>query len=144
MFMKNKSMDSHGFTLIEIIASIAILGMVIAALLPIFPQIFSWTKSTENQLTASHLLGQVAADLQDLDIHTIAVCPNAEQISAVALGEYATYQLNNKTYNVHVDVCQTSEEKKYGLIRAHFVIEADGKKSESFTYIRGEQNNAAH
>lgn len=130
-------MNSRGFTLIEIIASITILGVVIVALLPIFPQIFSWTKMTEDELGSSNLLGQVAEDIREIVIdEQLPICP-----SAVSLENIAPYpESEGYPYSVDVAVCQSEEEATLGLTRARIQILKDGKKiSESYTYITGKE-----
>lgn len=118
MYTKFKKINSNGFTLIEIIASIAILGMVIAVFLPIFPQIMSWTEKTDDELVASNLLSQVANDIKDINVEgTAETCPNNSQIPAELLGESSNYEINENTYSIDVRVCQSAEEEKLGLHR---------------------------
>ncbi|MBD1223924.1 type II secretion system protein [Virgibacillus halodenitrificans] len=140
MYTKFKQMNSSGFTLIEIIAAITILGIVIAVMLPIFPQIFSWSNMTEDELSSSNLLGQVAHDIKELNIEQLPSCPSTK-----SLGEFGTYkasyELNNTTYTARVGVCQSENESALGLTRANIQIFQGGKKiSESYTYITGEDS----
>ncbi|SET45090.1 prepilin-type N-terminal cleavage/methylation domain-containing protein [Oceanobacillus limi] len=71
MLIKKWIVNRDGFTLIEIIASIALLSMVIAIFLPIFPQIINWTNQSEGQLKSGNLMDQVIFDLENhSNIHT--------------------------------------------------------------------------
>ncbi|MYL57949.1 prepilin-type N-terminal cleavage/methylation domain-containing protein [Virgibacillus halodenitrificans] len=140
MYTKFKQMNSSGFTLIEIIASITILGVVIAALLPIFPQIFSWTKMTEDELSSSNLLGKVAQDIEDeglVSVEQLPTCPTTESLENFAKNTPS----KEGPYSVDVAVCQSEEEVALDLIRAHIQILQGGKKiSESYTYITGDDS----
>ncbi|WP_106496912.1 type II secretion system protein [Lentibacillus sp. Marseille-P4043] len=133
--------SNSGFTLIEIIASIAILGMVIAVFLPIFPQIMKWTVNTDNELVASNLLGQVAYDVKNASIidqktGTISICPTYSSIKKSSLGNLSSYTLNDNDYSVKLHICK---EKDVDLYRTNIQIyTATNKKvSESYTYISG-------
>ena len=132
MYSKIKKMNSGGFTLVEIIASIAILGLVIVAVLPFFPQIMSWTKSTEDQLVTSNLLSQVAYDLKnDSNLGTL-------EEGNLVLAEKYKYTINEIVYIPEVVLSQSDEEQALNLFRAHIEI------SSSNTYIylvnQGEDN----
>ncbi|MUK86850.1 prepilin-type N-terminal cleavage/methylation domain-containing protein [Ornithinibacillus sp. L9] len=134
--------NNNGFTLIEIIASIAILGMVIAVFLPIFPQIMQWSNNADDELVASNLLGQVTYDIKQLplvDSTTINSCPDMKTITGLdSLGESATYVLNNREYRIELNICQ---EIDVDLYRTNIRIYSPDHKlvSESYTYI-GESN----
>lgn len=132
----------NGFTLIEIIASIAILSMVIAVLLPIFPQIISWNEKTERNLVAGNLLNQAISDIKQDDEMILANMDvtNCSNPSTVTTG-LPSYTVNNVNYSVQVNVCQTNEEKDLGLYRANIMVStADGLQSESYTYLQGDTN----
>lgn len=130
--MYNKNFDNtSGFTLIEIIASIALLALVITLLLPIFPQILQWTNKTENELTASNLIGQVAHDASSGGFSTTLKC--GEDMEKVMS---KNYRINEKDYNGIVYICKENEVVLY---RAHLKVYSDGDLvSESFTYIEGD------
>lgn len=132
MYSKINKMNSGGFTLVEIIASIAILGLVIVVVLPFFPQIMSWTKSTEDQLVASNLLSQVAYDLKnDSNLGTL-------EEGILALDEEYKYTINEIVYNPKVELTQTDEERALKLFRVHIEI----LSSDTYIYLsdQGDQN----
>lgn len=62
--MNEKKNAQAGFTLIEIITSIAVLVLVLIAFLPIFPQTMTWTQTAERELISGNLLGRVAQDVK--------------------------------------------------------------------------------
>lgn len=134
---KNKK---NGFTLIEIIASIAILGMVIAVFLPIFPQIMSWSNKTEQNLVAGNLLEQAIYDIkenQSIKLNgSIPNCPSSELVAT----NIGPYEVNNITYSVLLNVCQDKyKEEELGLYRANVKITtSEGVQSESYTYLHGD------
>ncbi|SEQ10904.1 prepilin-type N-terminal cleavage/methylation domain-containing protein [Virgibacillus subterraneus] len=138
MYTRFKKINSSGFTLVEIIASIAILGMVIAVLLPIFPQIMSWTQKTDEELVASNLLSEVANETEKVDVaslfgENIIGCENGSS-EDVFLKDY---QLNSENYEARINIC---EEYDVSLYRTHIKIYANDDRlvSESYTYILGD------
>ncbi|WP_165767874.1 type II secretion system protein [Virgibacillus indicus] len=151
MYTKIKKINSNGFTLIEIIASIAILGLVIAVFLPIFPQMMSWSKNADNELVASNLLSQVANDIKENEVifndikinlvedhHYNCERNQTYSIQRDALDTLPDYDLNKSSYDVAVEVCQSNEykEKELGLYRTHIKIQAGNpEKTISDTYF---------
>lgn len=125
--------NNQGFTLIEIIASIAILGMLIAILLPIFPQMISWTNQSSESLVATNLLDQVAYDMRHNDgIHL----SNIESLDL-------EYTVNDTVYIPKITLSQTNKERELGLYRTHIEIykSNDGKPlSDTYIYLLGEGN----
>ncbi len=112
--------------------------MVIAVLLPIFPQIMSWSQKTDDQLVASNLLSEVANDAKDTNVddlfgENIIKCENGST-EDIILKEY---QLNSEIYEAKLNVCK---EKDVNLYRTHIKIFSDDDKlaSESYTYIQGD------
>lgn len=125
--------NNQGFTLIEIIASIAILGMLIAILLPIFPQMISWTNQSSESLVATNLLDQVAYDMRHNDgIHL----SNIESLDL-------EYTVNDTVYIPKITLSQTNKERELGLYRTYIEIykSNDGKPlSDTYIYLLGEGN----
>lgn len=140
--------NSNGFTLIEIIASIAILGMVIAVFLPTFPQMMSWTKIADDELVASNLLGQVAYDIK-LDSETMdslksrsVIADNCSEKDLITydLGQNYDYQENGEIYYPKVTICQQQNEQvdevQLGLYRTRIQIYKENESNMlSDTYI---------
>ncbi|MUV36832.1 hypothetical protein JNUCC1_00636 [Lentibacillus sp. JNUCC-1] len=140
MRMPTSFSRENGFTLIEIITSIALLAMVVAVMLPIFPQIMTWSQQSEDQLTSSNLLGQVMNDVENIDLPNVPDCPGARTYGE--LGSFSTYQVDGRTYTVKLDVCR---ETDVSLNRAKIRIFApDGKRhSEKYTYIKAGADDEA-
>lgn len=138
MYTRFKKINSSGFTLVEIIASIAILGMVIAVLLPVFPQIMSWSQKTDDQLVASNLLSEVANEAEDINVidlfgENVIRCEDGSSEDVF----FRDYQLNSEKYEAKFNVCK---EKDVNLYRTHIKIYStdDRLASESYTYIQGD------
>ncbi|MFC4556687.1 type II secretion system protein [Virgibacillus kekensis] len=137
MFTRFRQLNSDGFTLIEIIASITILGIVVIAFLPIFPQISSWNGKTSDNLTASNLLSEVAEDVKDITVSElfqgdISDCPEY-QPDDVFFSNYLG------EYEARINVCN---EKEVNLYRTKInIYTPDGSLvSESYTYISGDRD----
>lgn len=129
--------NSKGFTLIEIIASIALLVMVIGTLLPFFPQIMSWTQTTDDELVASNLLPQVSSEVKNLDVH--AFFDNVQQCDTYQ-GEdvfYKEYTLNGINYKSMLNTCEEQEPDLYRT-KINILTESGKLVSESYTYISGD------
>ncbi|MEN1968219.1 type II secretion system protein [Lentibacillus sp. N15] len=125
----------NGFTLIEIIASIAILGVVVVAVLPIFPQILSWTNNVDDELIASNLLDQITYELtQSYANETAQETPSCSDNVSNAMQQAYTYQ--DDAYSAEMEMSQTEAEKQYGLYRIHINVYAAGQnKAVSDTYV---------
>jgi prepilin-type N-terminal cleavage/methylation domain-containing protein len=139
VYQKLKKLNSNGFTLIEIIASITLLGTIVAILLPVFPQIISWTQNSDDELVASNLLSQVAYDIKDIDINQSLPLPSCEGNKKQL--DNSTYrnanELNEKIYNIELFACK---EEGVNLYRTNIQIKKDGNiLSESYTYITGDE-----
>ncbi len=130
--------NDRGFTLIEIIASIALLALVIMVLLPIFPQIFKWTGKTENELTASNLVGQVAYAVKNDRVEDWYPIPVKECKGEAKGISYKTYTLNNINYQSTIGLCK---EASVNLYRAEIKVYGENNNliSESYTYIKSEE-----
>ncbi|WP_157724849.1 type II secretion system protein [Virgibacillus phasianinus] len=142
--------NNNGFTLIEIIASIAILGMVIVVLLPFFPQLADWTASTDNQLVASNLLNGAVHNVTNhedvlvnyLNSASVPACTaDAMQIPESILGNAVTYKVNGKQFSLALSVCQSTDEVNLGLYRTHIQLYSDTSPetmlSDTYIYLVG-------
>ncbi|WP_176555828.1 type II secretion system protein [Virgibacillus ndiopensis] len=135
MYSKKTKKNSHGFTLIEIIASIALLGLIAAVFLPILPQMMNWSTHTDNELVSSNLLSRVASEVKTVNITEFydAKINNCSQNE----GEdkfFKKYTLNNREYNATLSLCK---ENEVNLYRTHIKIYTTNETltSDSFTYI---------
>ncbi|MFD2627889.1 prepilin-type N-terminal cleavage/methylation domain-containing protein [Oceanobacillus kapialis] len=135
--------NNRGFTLIEIIASIALLALVVMLLLPIFPQIFHWTGKTEDELTASNLVGQVAYDLKNneqIDFANVDSCNGGNMGNKTPISEI--YEINEIKYQAFYQLCaeDSIELNKSQLYQARLLIYKENNNhdlvSESYTYVK--------
>ncbi|WP_067727537.1 type II secretion system protein [Oceanobacillus damuensis] len=139
MYNKDEIWNSKGFTLIEIIASIALLVMVIGTFLPFFPQIMSWTQTTDDELVASNLLPQVSSEVKNLDVNGHDLFDNVQQCDTYQREDifFKEYTLNGVNYKSMLNTC---EEKELDLYRTkiNILTESGELVSDSFTYISGD------
>lgn len=145
--MYNKNFDNNsGFTLIEIIASIALLALVITVLLPIFPQIFQWNGNTYKDLSASNLIGQVAYDLsRDSDVnkelvnYTDKVCKPETVYNELNEKEFTEYTVDKVDYISKYEIYCNEKVGSHNLNLFRTKIKVylgDTLISESFTYLK--------
>ncbi|WP_047985095.1 type II secretion system protein [Ornithinibacillus californiensis] len=137
MFHQNKNMNNNGFTLIEIIASIAILGMVIVILLPIFPQILTWNENVDDELVTSNLLGQAIYDVQNINQQEFW-----NEFYDAPLCEEGTVDIEadrflETSYQIQLKVCKEADVELY---RTNIHVTYKEKHSDTYTYIAGEDN----
>ncbi|WP_156291464.1 prepilin-type N-terminal cleavage/methylation domain-containing protein [Oceanobacillus salinisoli] len=137
MYPKWKKLNSNGFTLIEIIASIALLGTIIAVLLPFFPQMMSWSKQADDELIASNLIDQVVFEVKNKTI----ISDHAEYIKNCDLQNPTNisydYQFNGQEYQIQLNVC-IENENNVNLYRTKiqiFTNDGGRKLSETYTYV---------
>ncbi|MFS0673076.1 type II secretion system protein [Ornithinibacillus sp. 179-J 7C1 HS] len=139
MNRRSHLLSSNGFTLVEIIASITILGIVVAILLPIFPQIIGWTSSADNQLRGSNLLDQAAFDIKNSNILSTLDqsndCPNMS--NPINLSDTFTYMDN---YYPVISLCK---ETGTNLYQTHIEIYDEENKmlSDTYIYLNGDRND---
>ncbi|WP_068674680.1 prepilin-type N-terminal cleavage/methylation domain-containing protein [Oceanobacillus sp. Castelsardo] len=140
MYLKFKKINSKGFTLIEIIASITILSIIVLVLMPFFPQMMSWNQNTEDELIASNLLSQVAYEIQEKEADSLfgskvnkKTCDNENYTTMVS------YPTKNSLFSAELKACREDVD----LYRTEIIIyNSKGEPiSKSFTYISGDQND---
>lgn len=130
LYNKKNKMDSGGFTLIEVIASLAILGIIVVAFLPFFPQIMGWSKTTEDQLTESNYLDEVVYLLKDANDDEEIVLEAPKKLE---LSKGFSRTINNESYLPEINLLkQTDEEIKLNLFRAHIIL----GEQETFVYLK--------
>ncbi|MFC3040118.1 type II secretion system protein [Virgibacillus xinjiangensis] len=152
MYTRLSKLGNAGFTLIEIIAAVSLLAMVVAALLPIFPQIMSWSSQTGDELISGNLLDKAAHDLKHWDESGVelelagleAICPEEQEFHSLK-----EYELNGKTFVLDAGICEevvtaegaeASMNPSGSLYRVNIRILSEGETtSESYTYIRGNE-----
>lgn len=119
--------NSQGFTLVELVASITLLGLIVVTLLPFFPQMLKWSKVTEDQLVTDHLLSKVAYDLKnDTELGVL-------QNGSLHLDDDRyEYLVDDATYKPIVKLTQTKQEKDLALFRAHISI----ANKDTYIYLK--------
>ncbi|WP_010651157.1 prepilin-type N-terminal cleavage/methylation domain-containing protein [Oceanobacillus massiliensis] len=140
-------MSDRGFTLIEIIASIAILAIVIGSLVPFFPQVMAWTDVTEDELVSSNLVTNVSNNLQDealnseilsyIDSNSILDCRNGyTSIPSIYLEGFSsnTFTDDGPELTLALDVCDEDNLKLYRT-KINIVNSKNRSISEAFTYM---------
>jgi len=142
--MRDKANNPDGgFTLVEIIASIVLLGLVISVFMAIFPQMINWSNSAEKELVSSNLTAKVANDIyegdyqQDLNAiySNLTKELNGSKECKLGSGEYKPIQtsdglqtkdftenVNNIVYTIQMEACVKYDEYKDSLMRVHFTI----------------------
>lgn len=128
--------NEQGFTLIEVIAAMAILVLVLMAFLPVFPQTLAWAKSAESELVAGQLLGRVAHDIR----------MNPEPLDLVSIGETGeqVYRSEDGSLDAYPPYAQPVEltvrfdaAASMYLVKIE-VLDASGHtESDSYVYIGG-------
>lgn len=142
--MKNRKKNSLGFTLVEVVVSITLLVIVAAILLPMFPQVFSWSTKAEEQLTSSHLLDQYIFDIKrDESLQQyMASQPTVETCNrGVTPYELEGYEekINDFTYKPKLTICQSDVEKELSLYRMNVKLMSGGKENgHTYFYMTGE------
>lgn len=139
LYNKFRQLNSNGFTLVEVIASISLLAMASAVLLPVFPQMMGWSQMTGEKLEASNAIGKVTYEIQ----HDTAIVSSAyTSIKKCPQTTPINYSMDIE-YSVRLGLCQSAEEAELGLVRTKIELySAEGLVSESYTYIEeGETND---
>ena len=137
LYNKFRQLNSGGFTLVEVIASISLLAMATSMLLPIFSQLMAWSLISGEKLDASNAMGKVTYEIQNdhgiLDSSPVFLkkCPESTTID---------YSMDIE-YSIRLGLCQSEEEEKLGLVRTKVeLFSEEGLVTESYTYI----NEAGH
>lgn len=141
---ESQSSDA-GFTLVEIIASIVLLGIIILAFMPIFPNMLNWSNASEKELVASNLSGKVAQTIYDrnqqfaehLSGKNVPLCGKDYTALVPDLLEDLNGAINGTQYTVRWEACQDD----LNLYRIHFVISNDQNKRtvDSFAYVQADR-----
>lgn len=149
MNKRSKELE-NGFTLVEIIASITILGIIVIILFPIFTNVMDHSTNAEDRMITGNLLAKVSKDLREsrdlaeyLSSLTIeANCSIEEQkIPESRLPHEGFYDVDGKDFQIEVFICQSNSEehneKELDLVRTRLKISSpEGKEtSESFIYL---------
>lgn len=114
--------NESGFTLIEVLVAITILGIVMLAFLPFFPQATERLSVSEQQLQMTHLLSRVAHDVRmqpsALDLASVTSTPKTIDAATTRLPAYDFPVTLTVTFdaalNLHlVNILITTKDGKY-------------------------------
>ena|GEM_PF-2294467 len=146
-----------GFTLVEIIASIVLLGLVISVFMAIFPQMINWSNSAEKELVSSNLTARVAHEIYEgkyAGLKETYELLNSDENKkknidcSVGLSNYTPVKVTEEDskhleiYTVSFKACLDSDkttEKTDSLMRVHFTItnEQTNHSIDSFAFYKG-------
>lgn len=127
--------NQRGFSLLEVVVSVAILSLLLLAVLPLFPQSMAWVKMAESEAVSGHLVARVAYDLQsDPTPLMLGDLLAGERVYATADGSLAAYP----AYGHPVRVTATPAVEP-GLYQLHIEILTPANKpsAESYVYVGG-------
>ncbi len=136
-----------GLTLIEILASLVILGIVFVSFMTIFPQMSLFNSRTETKLETMNEARIVLEEYKDKTVQKTnlgtAACPNNSWIQVPYTGDHPFK--SNHTPIIKVKNCpdvKPEDSQVKGVVQLHQIhieIQKDGKQvSESFGYVVAE------
>ena len=139
---KKKTSDESGLTLVEILASLVILGIVFVAFMTIFPQMTLFNSRTETKLETMNEARIILDDYQDIKW-------KASDLSETSFSSENDWWIDDEFEKPHVLIrIKKSPEVgpklgnplKPGVVRLHRVqvqvLEKGKVSSESFGYIQ--------
>ncbi|WP_179107140.1 type IV pilus modification PilV family protein [Sediminibacillus massiliensis] len=141
--LSNRYENINGFTLIEILAAISLLGIVSIAFIPFFSNFAIFTNKAEDKLTAVNIADQTAYEIErDEQLEQIlstraatAVCPATDSVSLEETGITTQYTVNGKQYFPRLSICQSPEEKEADLYRAKVEIYRSNQDQPADSYL---------
>ncbi|GGD03444.1 type II secretion system protein [Pontibacillus salipaludis] len=109
---KNKE---NGFTLLEILAALAIMGVLIVVMIPFFTNYAVFTSKAEENVDAINLAEKVMYEVEDeypIDVKSIHASCNSNALLKLSPGNGLPDTIEgDKLYNVKVYVCKTNDRK---------------------------------
>ncbi|MBS4194840.1 type IV pilus modification PilV family protein [Lederbergia citri] len=137
--MKNVFNDK-GLTLIELLASIAILSIVIVSFLHFFSQAMLFSGKAEDRMTSINIAEKVLQSVKDDPVKNT----ETRVINGKNYYEVEPIYINNKSYYPYVNLSKETPESLH-LVVVHVLIFADKNDhsaiSELFSYIKSEEQN---
>lgn len=132
--MKNiDKSKQRGFSLSEVMISLAILSLFVAVALPLFPQIMTWVDQSEERFVSDRLLSRVVSDIEDtaqeLPFERVTTSETAFRQSDVAV--LPTYEYRVDLYATHESVLDIYK------VNIQIVSNTGNLLSESYMYIKG-------
>ncbi len=143
--MKRIIDNKDGYTLVELLAALTIIGIVFVALIPVFSQVIAWANKNETNL--------VANNVSDHFIHTYKnqeelyrFIANTQSIptcnsTPLVYPEKDVAEIQKINYVSTIAICQSDEELGLNLYRIHLTVspENDPKNSmETYFYLTSE------
>ncbi|MFJ8245679.1 prepilin-type N-terminal cleavage/methylation domain-containing protein [Peribacillus asahii] len=132
----NNFKNHNGFTLIEVLASITILGIVLTVFLSFFSNSMTFSVKAEDRLTAINLAEKELHDVTN-SIETYCKTENCEGPNNIPEDTYtrSPIELNNKTYlSTMTPLPQTTEESSLGLLPISITIYSEDSKKLTTVY----------
>jgi len=136
--------NDRGMTLVEVLAALAILGIVFVGFMTIFPQMNNVNNRTETKLVTMNIAKQELAKLKG---SPSPLGPDEKIKNSMSPNLFETYDLSRDNYNILVDCYDTGSQtcsgegeteanRKSELYKIHIKIKKNGKLiSETFGYI---------
>lgn len=129
--------NNQAFTLIEVLASITILGIVLTVFLSFFSNATLFSSKTEDKLTAINYADKALYDVKNNmpDTNEIDKCGTG----TAKLLDSKDFQMNNKTYVSKITGCKeiyndSGNTQETDLIRLHVEILSDQNKVITVLY----------
>ncbi|WP_432355789.1 type II secretion system protein [Sporosarcina sp. A2] len=145
---KRRNNNESGLTLIEILASLVILGIVFVAFMTIFPQMTLFNNRTETKLETMNEARIVLEEYRSKSISftPIGTCPNDNWSNLQYTGSPGEHKVNkNRSVFIEIKNCPDVEPAKKnvaGVVQLHQIHieirEKDKLSSESFGYVKVE------
>lgn len=134
----NNLKNTQAFTLIEVLGSITILGIVLTIFLSFFSNATLFSSKTEDKLTAINYADAALHNVKSI-LTLTATSDTAICGTGVDNLEQKTFQLNNKTYHSQVTGCReiynnNGTTEKLDLFRLHVEILSANNKSITDLY----------
>ncbi|MGM0874442.1 MAG: type IV pilus modification PilV family protein [Bacillota bacterium] len=155
-----QSINSKGFTLIEVLASIVILGIILITFLSFFSQSMMFSVKVEDKLSAANIAERILYEVK----RTYTTSPNliaelkdgtqactASPLATVSGNKFDSlvvedvtgryyYNVNDENYYTNITICQSVDEKELDVYRVHVEIYDDNQEnpiplSEIYDYI---------
>lgn len=138
-----KLKNEKGFTLVEILAALTILGIVFISFMTIFPQMSNLNERTETKLQTMNIAKSELVELKKLPV---ILNEYEKKKGSAGVDDFEVYIMDKSDYilevqchNVGKQTCSGIGEKndrKNALYRINIKIIVDGKtNSETFGYI---------